>query len=283
MLNAFLLYVITNPSSVVVEVLIAFTAFRWFLAPADRRRTEWLFIFSAVLGPISMLLQRVLLELSRLRPMKYDLYIYRFDMPFGQPSFRLGQIVAAHLWSRILVCVSYELFFAAMLGTLAAYLWLRSETETILVVKAFALNCIAAVGFYLIFPVCGPIHAFSHYPQIPLENITPHLLAVNAAPNGVPSVHTSNALLVLWFLRRWWWGRIAGWVFLALTILATLDSGEHYLFDLLCAVPYSMGIVWIVYRLDRQRESVKAVVQNLEIIPAISCVSVPVSSSSMRR
>jgi hypothetical protein len=270
MLSAFLTYVITNPSSVVLELLMGFIGFRWFLVPADRRRTELLFVFGAILGPISLLLQVVLPELSRLRPMKYDLYIYRFDMPFGQPSFRLGEIVATHPWCKILVIVSYNLIFVAVLGTLAAYLWLRSEAETIMVVKAFVLNCFAAIAFYLIFPVCGPVFAFPHYPQTPPENIVPHPLAINAAPNGIPSVHTSTALLVLWFLRRWWWGRIAGGVFLALTILATLGSGEHYLFDLFCAVPYAIGVVWIVYRLDRRRVSTKTSVQSSKIIPAES-------------
>jgi membrane-associated phospholipid phosphatase len=60
-------------------------------------------------------------------------------------------------------------------------------------------------------------------------------------PNGIPSVHASTALLVLWFLRRWWWGRISGVVFLILTIFATLGSGEHYLFDLFCALRYAIG------------------------------------------
>jgi hypothetical protein len=33
------------------------------------------------------------------------------------------------------------------------------------------------------------------------------------------------------------------WIYLVCTILATLGSGEHYLFDLACAVPYSVMVV----------------------------------------
>jgi membrane-associated phospholipid phosphatase len=70
-------------------------------------------------------------------------------------------------------------------------------------------------------------------------------MSITAAPNGVPSVHASTALLVLWFSRSWTPFFISGWIFLALTALATLGSGQHYLFDLFCAVPYAALVIWI--------------------------------------
>jgi hypothetical protein len=65
-----------------------------------------------------------------------------------------------------LVIVSNNLVFAAMIGTVAVYLWLRSEAETIIVVKAFALNGLAAIGFYVIYPYAGPFTPFHVSPKL---------------------------------------------------------------------------------------------------------------------
>jgi membrane-associated phospholipid phosphatase len=135
-----------------------------------------------------------------------------------------------------------------MLGAFAATLLLRPEREAIRVAQTFLLNLFAALPIYLLFPVCGPAFAFPSFPALPLAGLVPHLLAISAAPNGVPSVHMSSALLVLWFLRRWPWGRAIGGVYAALIVLSTLASGQHYLFDLLCAVPYTAAVVWAVDR-----------------------------------
>jgi PAP2 superfamily len=50
------------------------------------------------------------------------------------------------------------------------------------------------------------------------------------------------ALLILWFARHWIAGRLLSVAFLVLTVLSTLGAGEHYLFDLIVAVPYSAAV-----------------------------------------
>lgn len=72
------------------------------------------------------------------------------------------------------------------------------------------------------------------------------MLQINAAPNGVPSVHMSTALLVVWFSRKSRAGLAIASVYLLLIVVATLASGQHYAVDLLAAVPYASGIVWLV-------------------------------------
>ena len=47
------------------------------------------------------------------------------------------------------------------------------------------------------------------------------------------------------FLWHWRLGKVIGIVFLVLTVVATLGSGEHYAFDLICAVPYTWGGLYI--------------------------------------
>jgi hypothetical protein len=46
---------------------------------------------------------------------------------------------------------------------------------------------------------------------------------------------------------------VAGTAFLALTVLATLGSGQHYLFDLFCAVPYAGAIAFLGSRIRMRR------------------------------
>jgi hypothetical protein len=126
-----------------------------------------------------------------------------------------------------------------MVFTCAVYMWLTSEAETAILASAFILDLFLSVPFYLAIRVCGPRFAFAGFPFHQLGNFTPHAIPIAAAPNGIPSVHMATALLVFWFLRRWWWGWLIGFAFTLLTILATLGLGEHYLFDLICAIPYA--------------------------------------------
>lgn len=180
---------------------------------------------------------------SHVRPYKLDLYVYWIDNLLGfQPSFALGRIVMGHLPMMILLTLSYELMPVAILAIFGAYLWLRSEVEALSMVPVFILNLALSVPFYLLFPVCGPAYAFPGFPALPGGPVVPHSILLNAPPNGVPSIHFSTALLILWYGRRLPFGRWIGGTYLVLTAAATMASGEHYLFDLLAGVPYAVMI-----------------------------------------
>ena len=132
-----------------------------------------------------------------------------------------------------------------MLALWAVYLWTRSQPESLQVLATFFANLVLAVPIYFLVPVCGPAFAFRNFPwQIPLH-LEPHRMVLYAAANGIPSVHTSTALLIVWFARRWKLGRILAPLYLALILLATMASGQHYFFDLVTAVPYAWIIYWI--------------------------------------
>lgn len=244
MLHALLVFFVAYSEILIVFALIAFLVCRWFLAPGDRERTEWALAASALAVPATMLAGGIAISLSRIRPLKYDLYVYSISSLFGGPSFVAGRLAERHLWLHDLIGVSYGLLSVMMVVTFCAHVYLGSKEDTIRVTKTFLLNLIAAVPLYLLFPVCGPEFAFGSFPADPGE-IVPHPVLIHAAPNGIPSVHTSTALLVMFFLWRWRWGKIVGIAFLLLTVLATLGSGQHYAVDLVCAVPYAWA-VWVV-------------------------------------
>jgi membrane-associated phospholipid phosphatase len=77
----------------------------------------------------------------------------------------------------------------------------------------------------------------------------PHMIPVAAAPNGIPSVHFATALLVAWICRYWRPGQILAFLYLILIGISTLASGQHYLFDLIVAVPYAIAAVYGASRL----------------------------------
>jgi len=241
---------IDSPEVVITLVLVLWMICRWSLVPADRTRTEWMLVMSCLAVPLGGLAHAVANYLSQVRPLKYDEYVYQIDALFGQPSFVLGRWVQAHFALRVLISVSYQLTPMVIVGVFALYLWGRSKEESLCVLRVFLLNLASAPLFYLLFPVCGPMFAFPGFPYIEPHLLAPHTVLLTAAPNAVPSIHMSSALLILWFLRPWRWASALGWLFLALTVLATLAGGEHYLFDLLCAIPYTVAVYRISYRLE---------------------------------
>ena len=58
----------------------------------------------------------------------------------------------------------------------------------------------------------------------------------------MPSLHTAWVLMLSWWTyRQRRWVRVAAGLFLFLTLLATLGLGEHYLIDLIVAVPVALA------------------------------------------
>jgi PAP2 superfamily len=189
---------------------------------------------------------------DRLRPYKLDLYIYGIDRLLGfQPSFALGRMVLGHSSTIVLLALTYQLLPLAMVAIFAGYLWHRPEQEAWSMVWVFLLNLALSVPFYLLCPVCGPAYAFPGFPALPSGPVVPHPILLDAPANGVPSIHFSTALLVLWYGRKLPLGRSIGAAYVALTALSTLASGEHYLFDLLVAVPYAAMVAGLVNRARR--------------------------------
>jgi hypothetical protein len=234
---------IFDPSVVVGFVFVLAVAWRWFAVPGDARRSEYLLliaIFTLILSPAA---QAIADSLSRARPMKLDLYAYAADGYLGQPAFVLGRVVAPHVWAKVLLNVVYGLLPMAVIFAFTGHI-LRRSADVRVMVWAFVLNLLIAPLIYLLVPVCGPQFAFPRFPLDP-GSVIPHMMGIDAAPNGIPSVHTSTALLVVWFSRRSRAGLIAAMLYLVLIGAACLASGQHYGVDLVAAVPYAAGVLWL--------------------------------------
>src|SRR5260370_30132630 len=72
-------------------------------------------------------------------------------------------------------------------------------------------------------------------------NVVPVLL--KGARNAIPSLHMAWVLLVWWNSRGLArWVRAIAMVFVVLTAMATLGTGEHYFIDLVVAFPFSLMV-----------------------------------------
>jgi PAP2 superfamily protein len=243
----FIVWCINHFGDITIEVFIFSTGTYWFTVPVDRKRTEKLFLVG-VLGIVAEAVNvNGIRFLAAWCPYKYDLYLYGLDVNvFHAPGFVIGRFLNKHILLKMVVVAVYNNVTVFMLVAFMANLYLRNEENAKDVFVAFILNPILAILLYVTFPVAGPVYAFgANFPIATPPVGQPHLLRLNAVPNGVPSVHVSIALMVLWYLRYWWWGRIIGVTFLALTVLATLGLGEHYLIDLIAAIPYAALVIYL--------------------------------------
>ncbi|HEX3124504.1 MAG TPA: phosphatase PAP2 family protein [Rhodanobacteraceae bacterium] len=183
---------------------------------------------------------------------RYDLYVYRIDqlLHINEPGAAMGRVLLAHWWGVWGINFVYGFITAAVMLLLVAY---TSRPEYREVLYAILLNLAIAPFLYAAIPVSGPQFAFGSFPVLPAF-VTPHIIYMHSAPNGVPSVHFSTALLIWWYSRKWLWPLLSASAFLLLTEIATLASGQHYVFDLIAAVPYTAGAVLTATALcQRQR------------------------------
>jgi len=228
-----------------VTAIVAGCLTYWFFHGYDER-LGW-----TIVGLVGVLISNKLCSLfcsrgALLRPDKLDRYIYNLDgLLHCQPSFAMGRLIHDRLY---LIVLCKSIYFVApftLLAVFYGFLWFRSKAEAIAILPVAVLNIVIGVTIYMLVPVSGPAYAFPSYPQLPSEPVVSEVVPINAPPNGVPSLHFSTALLILWYARKLPYGTLLGSVFLMLTTGAILGLGEHYVFDLVVAVPYTV----MVYKL----------------------------------
>lgn len=211
----------------------------------SRRQT---FYAGAVFPLCSLLIGYTVPLTTWLRPRTYDAFLLAFDGSLGfQPSFVLGRFlpVGSKLWS--LTAIAYYVLPLVVCILYAAHLASEraGERQSVPILALFL--SLILVGFlqYGIYPAVGPRPAFGDlYPWNPpsLASIAIQPMTVPDAPrNCMPSLHLAGALAILWNSRFWPpWARLLTVLFLCVTIFSTLALGEHYLVDLVVAVPFTL-------------------------------------------
>jgi hypothetical protein len=213
------------------------------------QRTVLLYAFlPAVLFVASEWMASTLLDITEaLHPKTFDLFLYSFDSSLHvQISFLMGQVFSRWLWLRF-ACLAIYIALPLPLALVYAAQLRRARQGALQVMTAFLVTGPIGVLCYNMLPACGPVHLFgSAFPWHPLSSAeTMHLnlipIVLKGARNAIPSLHMTWVLLI-WMnskgLRLW--VRAIALVFLVLTLLATLGTGEHYFVDLVVAFPFSL-------------------------------------------
>jgi hypothetical protein len=212
----------------------------------ERRSQVWSALKLAVAFPAFLMWAGFMMAcILLIHPKTLDLYLYAFDGSFGfQPSFVVGRWF--HSWRLLwaIALVGYETLPLSM-----AYAFLTERTGNRRyradLFTAFVGAAVAGFVVYNAFPATGPIHIFgSQFPfSPPAAPIPVPIINAGAARNAMPSVHLAMALLIFWHSRAWSWiPRIFAGALLIVTMLATLGFGEHYLIDLVVAVPFALTV-----------------------------------------
>jgi hypothetical protein len=223
---------------------------RTIWANAEDRRLLLYGFLPAVLFVASEWTASSLLDITeKLHPKTFDLFLYSFDSSLRvQISFLTGQFLLKNLWLRTASLAIY-ISLPLPLALVYASQLRRQKGKALAVMIAFLATGPIGVLCYNMLPACGPVHLFgAAFPWSPLStadvmqlNIVP--VITEGARNAIPSLHMTWVLLVWWNSRGLSrWVRVIAMIYVALTVLATLGTGEHYFIDLVVAFPFSLAV-----------------------------------------
>ena len=156
----------------------------------------------------------------------YDAEFFRADALLGFNAVTFANAVSPHWIVVIVLLIAY-----VALPVVIGLAWVL-EQDLVMRRAVLLAGCICFV-FYGLFPAVGPGH-FDWTRQVPLS----------APDNCMPSMHLTWALLIALNARSWRL-RIGLWIYAASQMIATLALREHYLVDLIAAVPYTLAIQWL--------------------------------------
>nr|WP_307829605.1 DUF5933 domain-containing protein [Antrihabitans stalagmiti] len=235
---------------IVLTVLTIYAAVRW----SDHERVAAL--RACALGFLLIVAAKVaatFLPLTALtRPMVLDEYAKVADHALGNPSWLVFQVVDAlgPVGNGIIHVVYNELPLATMVVAFWQLRNIRLGPEywpSHYLVRTFLVMAMIGPLFYFVFPLVGPVYAFSTEGNgYQVSDIWPHIVpTIDVNPveipfddetprNCMPSMHTAWALAIFVHSRggpRWL--RYLGAFWLVGTLTATLGFGYHYGVDLL--------------------------------------------------
>jgi len=218
------------------------------IAPPAARPARLLNLLAGASLPAFIVLSAPFLHLTvRVHPKTLDPWLYVFDGSLGfQASFAMGRLLSSITLVRNVSFLAYNGLPLAAALFYAVERRQRQDSWPNIILLFIAIGAGGSCLYHL-YPASGPIYLFPstfpfHPPSAASVALQSVLLPV-APRNAIPSLHLS------WALVLWWrsaglrvWTRAVFAFFLVCTAVATLGLGEHYLIDLVVAVPYTMAI-----------------------------------------
>jgi hypothetical protein len=229
-----------------MAVLSAKIAFR----PSSRRSA----LFMTAIGllvPIAQQICGVFQRFTTTEVMTLDSRAYLVDLSLGiNPVGAVLAAVSAMPYAIRAVIIHVTTFaYAAIILMMTTYTVLHIRNESPrwrMALTSFLLAGAIGAGLYHIFPAVGPAVAFAKFPELPpAASMTPAMTYFDPdyVRNCMPSLHTTWALLIV-INAAGLPDRFRGlaMLFAGLVMTATLLKGEHYLVDLIVAVPFTVAI-----------------------------------------
>lgn len=184
---------------------------------------------------------------GRLLPLTFDAFLHHIDQALPPLAPWAASWVLSHQappWLVQATIATYDVL-AIVLFAVLALLVRESKARSLQgwrsVLLPFALGAVC----YIVLPATGPVAAMPGYPGPTPADFPPGLLSVHvAARNAMPSLHLASALWIVTLCaglrRKWMFG--LSLAFALGTAWATLAMGEHYLIDLVVALPFAAAL-----------------------------------------
>ncbi|MGO9324094.1 MAG: phosphatase PAP2 family protein [Terracidiphilus sp.] len=219
-----LLNILLSPP--VLGVIALFLSAIWMLRDT-KDKTRPLLVFALVLNLFyGFLLTTLMSGEGGLFPWKFDHILFCVDQSLGIQAAAIARPLQGFM--RVPLWVVYQLMVPMMIVwfLVTSYRKLRAS-----VVLAYVAELVTGPLLYALFPACGPLYAFGKHWLSP-PAVQPVAIRLAGMPNAFPSLHVGTAFLFLLLAPGKLWKAVA-FAFLALTCLATISTGEHYVIDLI--------------------------------------------------
>ncbi|MFZ6675722.1 fused MFS/spermidine synthase [Undibacterium sp. Xuan67W] len=188
---------------------------------------------------------------AALHPFTYDMYAMHWDHAAGLDiTYPLLDFVTSIPTLPYLVSWAYGSAPPLSFMALALLQLRRRPPHVASAVLIWVVLTGCAWLAYHVFPIAGPKYVFGDRFISGLNQIATHplkMIGVGYAPrNGMPSMHFGwmLAVAILWWRNGTaWWSRSIMIMLTTLTAMSTLCMGEHYVVDLIVAVPFVLAAI----------------------------------------
>ncbi len=207
-----------------------------------------------IIAQIFLLYSFWLLPIANAIPYTYQDRIYRFDLNLGTNVAAQAGILFERLpLLRALSVLSYNILAAVIIGISLWQVRRRSPDSANILTGAAIASCLSVL--YFVVPTCSPNKIFGTLFPNAMPQHDFGIYTLNPEPtyfrNAMPSLHTVWAILVWINLRYFqpsWRIAVLGATYALLVVIATLGMGEHYLADLIVAVPLAVFVQTLASR-----------------------------------
>jgi hypothetical protein len=214
-------------------------------ASSSRKTWQYLFLVSSLMFLYPRVSDMGLSLVTRMTPVLLDPLAWRMDRLWGELTAQTF-LTTVLQWG---IAQPLEWIYVSIpigIGIALFQNFYQAQKSSFSFLLAYVTATILGLLGYLSLPMIGPLAVEKLTQGASLAQLWQLDLFSPNARNCTPSLHATWAILLhrcgCDLGGRWQW---ASGLFLFLTVLAIFPIGDHYIFDLLIAVPFSYGVYQI--------------------------------------